>query len=82
MKITFKVCFLLGSDTQVKRKLKRGHIMGKNFSGGTEEISIFFQWHRRDSLKLYIVTITKKLIAKKEKPCRKGMDRNNILVNQ
>jgi hypothetical protein len=42
MKITFKVCFLLGSGTQGKGKLKRGHIREKNFSNGTKENTIFF----------------------------------------
>jgi hypothetical protein len=41
MKITFKVCFLLGNGTQGKGKLKRGYIREKNFSSGTEENTIF-----------------------------------------
>jgi hypothetical protein len=35
MKITFKVCFLLGSGTQKRRELKRGYIREKNFSSDT-----------------------------------------------
>jgi hypothetical protein len=42
MKITFKVCFILGTGTQEKGKLKRGHIREKNFSSGIEAILIFF----------------------------------------
>jgi hypothetical protein len=42
MKITFKVCFILGTGTQENGKLKRGHIREKNFSSGIEAILIFF----------------------------------------
>jgi hypothetical protein len=41
MKITFKIYFLLGTDTQGKGKLKRGHIREKNFFSSTEKNTIF-----------------------------------------
>jgi hypothetical protein len=49
MRITFKVCFLLGSGTQGKGKLKWDYIRKKNFFNDTEENSIF-SVAQRDSL--------------------------------